>query len=74
MHLIIQKMKMTYLERKVGKKQQPENSKFMAALEAVKSELSKFSQRSDEQQSQNTPYHRGQTKGPKKPFTECKNM
>ena len=46
-------------EKKSEKKQQPENSKFMAALEAIKSEVSRPSWRLDEQQSQNTPYYRG---------------
>ena len=36
MHLITQMMKNHLPERKSGKKQQPENSKIMAALEAVK--------------------------------------
>ena len=53
-------------EMKSGKQQQPENSKFMAALEAVKSEVSRLSQRLNEPRSQNTPYYRGQTKGPNK--------
>ena len=35
-------------KKKSGKKEQPENSKFMGALGAVKSEVSRLSQRSDE--------------------------